>query len=42
MSKSFQDADKIKWLELYEKGKSEKWIARERAHCDAENSKEGN
>ncbi|MFC1910921.1 hypothetical protein ACFLXC_06595 [Chloroflexota bacterium] len=33
MPRKFENAKKIEWLELFEKGKSEKWIAH-RAGCD--------
>jgi len=41
MPKRFSETDKRKWLKLYETGKSEKWIARERAHCDPRTVKRG-
>ena len=41
MPKRFSEMDKRKWLELYETGKSEKWIVRERAHCDPRTVKRG-
>jgi len=41
MPKKFLDTDKRKWLELYESGKTEKWIARERAKCDLRTVKKG-
>jgi len=41
MSKIFSDTDRMKWLELNEKGKSEIWIAREHAHCDTRTVKIG-
>jgi len=41
MPKRFLETDKRDWLELYETGKSEKWIAKERAHCDPRTVKRG-
>jgi hypothetical protein len=41
MPKRFSETDKREWLELYETGKSEKWIARERARCDPRTVKRG-
>lgn len=41
MPKRFSEMEKRKWLELYETGKSEKWIVRERAHCDPRTVKRG-
>ena len=41
MPKRFSETDKRGWLELYESGKSEKWIARERARCDPRTVKRG-
>ena len=41
MPKRFSEMDKRKWLELYETGKSETWIVRERAHCDPRTVKRG-
>ena len=41
MPMKFLDADKRKWLELYESGKTEIWIARERAKCDPRTVKMG-
>jgi hypothetical protein len=41
MPKIFTDTDKMKWLELYNNGKSEKWIAREVARCDPRTVKRG-
>lgn len=41
MPKRFSETDKRDWLNLHETGKSEKWIARERAHCDPRTVKRG-
>jgi len=41
MPRKFLDADKRKWLELYDSGKSEKWIAKQHAKCDARTVKRG-
>ena len=41
MPRRFLDTDKRKWLELYEDGKTEKWIARERAKCDLRTVRRG-
>ena len=41
MPRKFLDTDKRKWLELYESGKTEKWIAREHAKCDPRTVKRG-
>jgi hypothetical protein len=41
MPKKFLESDKKKWLELYESGKTEKWIAREIAKCDVRTVKKG-
>jgi len=41
MPKKFLETDKRKWLELYESGKTEKWIARELAKCDLRTVKRG-
>jgi len=41
MPKRFSEMDKREWLNLYETGKSEKWIARERARCDPRTVKRG-
>jgi len=41
MPKKFLETDKRKWLELYEGGKTEKWIAKEHAHCDPRTVKIG-
>lgn len=41
MPKKFSPIDKKKWLELYENGKTEPWIAREKAHCDVRTVKKG-
>jgi len=41
MPKQFLDSDKNKWLELYDSGKTEKWIAREYAKCDPRTVKRG-
>jgi len=41
MPKKFLETDKRKWLELYESGKTEKWIAREHAKCDPRTVKIG-
>lgn len=41
MPKKFSDTDKGNWLKLYESGKTEKWIARERAKCDPRTVKKG-
>jgi hypothetical protein len=41
MPRKFLDTDKRKWLELYESGKTEIWIARERAKCDPRTVKRG-
>jgi len=41
MPKRFSEMDKREWLDLYETGKSEKWIVRERAHCDPRTVKRG-
>ncbi len=41
MPRKFTDTDKRMWLELYESGKTEKWIARERAKCDPRTVKRG-
>lgn len=41
MPKRFSEKDKRDWLELYETDKSEKWIAREIAHCDPRTVKRG-
>ena len=41
MPKRFSETDRREWLELYETGKSEKWIARERAHCDPRTVRRG-
>jgi hypothetical protein len=41
MPKKFLDTDKRKWLELYDSGKTEKWIARELAKCDLRTVKRG-
>ncbi len=41
MPKRFSEKDKRDWLELYETGKSETWIVRERAHCDPRTVKRG-
>jgi hypothetical protein len=40
MPKKFDDTKKKEWLELYDKGKSEKWIAK-RAECDVRTVKNG-
>lgn len=34
MPKKFADTEKVRWLDYYEKGKTEKYIAREVAKCD--------
>jgi hypothetical protein len=41
MPKKFLDANKKEWLDLYENGKSEKWIAKEYVHCDPRTIKLG-
>ncbi len=41
MPRKFLDTDKGKWLDLYESGKTEIWIARERAKCDPRTVKRG-
>jgi len=41
MPRKFLDTDKRKWLELYESGKTEKWIAREIAKCDLRTVRRG-
>ena len=41
MPRKFSSADKNKWLELFDKGKSEIQIAKEHAHCDARTVKKG-
>ena len=41
MPRKFSSADKNKWLELFDKGKSEKQIAKENAHCDTRTVKKG-
>ena len=41
MPKKFSENDKRKWLELYENGKSEKWIARELVKCDLRTVRRG-
>ncbi len=41
MPKAFLETDKVKWLELYRSGKTEKWIAREQAKCDIRTVKRG-
>ena len=41
MPRKFLDTDKRKWLNLYESGKTEIWIARERAKCDPRTVKRG-
>jgi hypothetical protein len=41
MPKKFTLTDKKKWLELYDQGKSEKYIAREHAHCDVRTVQRG-
>jgi len=41
MPKKFSETDKRKWLELYEGGKTELWIAREHAKCDPRTVKNG-
>jgi len=41
MPKKFTQSEKLKWLELYESGKSEKYIANEVAHCDPRTVKIG-
>jgi len=41
MPKRFSGRDKKDWLDLYETGKSEKWIAREHARCDPRTVKRG-
>jgi len=41
MPKRFSEMDKREWLDLYETGKSEKWIAREHARCDPRTVKRG-
>ncbi len=41
MPKRFSETDKRDWLNLHETGKSEKWIARERARCDPRTVKRG-
>jgi hypothetical protein len=41
MPKKFHLADKMKWLELYEGGKTELWIARNHARCDPRTVRRG-
>jgi hypothetical protein len=41
MPRKYSESDKRKWLELYENGKTEKWIAREVAKCDVRTVKKG-
>lgn len=41
MRKKFLMPDYRKWLELYENGESERWIAREHAKCDVRTVKRG-
>jgi hypothetical protein len=41
MPRKYLESDKRKWLELYENGKTEKWIAREVAKCDVRTVKKG-
>jgi len=41
MPKRFLDSEKREWLDLYEKGKPERWIAKEYAHCDMRTLKKG-
>jgi uncharacterized protein (DUF2267 family) len=41
MPKKFSDTDKRKWLELYDSGKSETWIAKEHAKCDPRTVRRG-
>jgi len=41
MPKKFSPIDQKNWLELYESGKTEKWIARNEAHCNVRTVKKG-
>ena len=41
MPKKFSLAEKKKWLDLYESGRSELWIAKNEADCDARTVKKG-
>ena len=41
MPRKFSSADKNTWLDLFNKGKNEIWIAKEHAHCDARTVKKG-
>jgi len=41
MPRKFSSADKNTWLDLFNKGKNEIWIAKEHAHCDVRTVKKG-
>lgn len=41
MPKKFSDIDKRKWLELYDGGRSETWIAKQHAKCDLRTVRRG-
>lgn len=41
MPKKYPDSEKREWLDLYEKGKTERWITKEFAHCDMRTLKNG-